>query len=175
MYNSIDAKVNLVTKTYPIPNNSNERLSMSNSNPNSMSFSTTDLSTIFESAINTKATAKSAGTKNAQYYKERLEAHVTDLSVSDVDAVRLAVVSSLNASASILKAMLEVECDENIIGVILTHPNLSKSVKTSYVKKNKDLVQSIIEKSDVTTEDDPSETTEDQTINEESVNEALNA
>lgn len=125
---------------------------------NSMSFSNADLSKLVESASK-KVSAKSSGTKNAQYYKERLEKHVLDLSTSTNTVVRLAVAKSDNASASCLKSMLEVETDQEIIGVILTHPNLAKSVKHTYVKKNEELVKSIIEMSDTNapTEDEVSE------------------
>lgn len=128
---------------------------------NSMSFSNADLTNLVNSASK-KVASKSNGTKNAQYYKERLEKHVVDLSLSTDRLVRLAVVQSQNASATILKSMLSVEKDAEIIGVILTHPNLSKSVKHAYVKSNEELVKSIIEQAD------NSEITEDE------ISEALN-
>ena len=109
-----------------------------------MSFAKEDLANL----ISTDKKTVKVSTKNAQYYKERLEAHVLDLATSDNPVIRLAVASSGNASSTCLKSMLEVETDEEIIGTILTHPNLSKTVKTAYAQKNKELVQSIIDRAD---------------------------
>ena len=129
---------------------------------NSMSFSTADLTQLMETSE--KKVNKSTNGKNAQYYKERMESHIEDLSVHSDRIVRLAVVQSVNASATCLKSMLVNEVDEEIVGCILTHPNLSKTVKTAYVQKNRDLVQSIIDKADSQNE-----------ITEDEISEALNS
>jgi len=141
---------------------------------NSMSFSTADLATLANSVTTTKTKASSNG-KNAQYYKERMEAHIADLATSTDVNVRKAVVSSLNASATCLKSVLAGETNGEVIGIILTHPNLSKTVKAAYVKANTALVQSIIESADVQ-EDEPTDDQEDdQSLTEQEVSDALNA
>lgn len=137
----------------------------------SMSFSTADLAAVV-AAAGAKVSSKSTNGRNAQYYKERLESHVSALAGSTDRVVRLAVVSSVHASASCLKSMLAAEADAEIIGVILTHPNLSKTVKTDYCRKNTDLVKSIIEAADVE-DGETTETIEDDGFNEDDVNEAL--
>lgn len=137
---------------------------------NSMSFSTADLSALANSVSATKTKASSNG-KNAQYYKERMESHIADLATSNNVNVRKAVVSSLNASATCLKGVLANEAEGEVIGIILTHPNLSKTVKAAYVKANTSLVQSIIESAD----DQVDEPTDEQTISEQEVSDALNA
>ena len=111
---------------------------------NSMSFSTANLANLIDQATSKAGVAKKQGAKNAQYYKERLEAHVDALADSSNPDVRLEVASSEFASSSLLKRMLEVECEEKIVGIILSHPNLSKTVKVEFTKKNLDLVKKLI-------------------------------
>ena len=127
---------------------------------NSMSFSTANLSSLLETATE-KKTAKSSNGKNAQFYKERMESHINVLAGHSDRTVRLAVASSAHASATCLKAMLLNEVDEEIIGVILGHQNLSKTVKTAYVQKNRELIQSIIDKADVDSDGPSNEEIED--------------
>lgn len=114
---------------------------------NSMSFSTVNLAELVASTESQKKVTASNG-KNAQYYKKQLESHVDELASSDNRDVRIAVASSQFASSSVLKDMLAIETDTEIIGVLLNHSNLSKTVKVKYVKENKELIQSIIESSD---------------------------